>query len=59
MYCELVDWCRKSMLREDCPLASPQDMNIPVCVDDGPSILPIIREHHAAWAKARRQGPGQ
>jgi uncharacterized protein (TIGR00730 family) len=51
MYCELVDWCRKSMLREDCPLASPQDMNIPVCVDDGPSILRIIREHHAAWEK--------
>ena len=51
MYAELVDWCRKSMLRSDCPLASPQDMDIPICVDDGPSILKLIREHHAAWKK--------
>ena len=51
MYAELVEWCRKSMLQPDCPLASPQDMSIPVCVNDGPSIIPIIREHHARWMK--------
>jgi len=49
MYAELVEWCRTHMLRPDCPLASPGDMEIPVCVEDGPSILRIIREHHAAW----------
>jgi uncharacterized protein (TIGR00730 family) len=52
MYAQLVEWCKSSMLRADCPLASPNDMSIPVCVDDGPSILPIIREHHAAWKAA-------
>jgi len=57
MYCDLVDWCRNYMLREDCPLASPKDMNIPICVNDGPSILPIIREHHAAWKAARQAEP--
>ena len=51
MYCELVDWCRKNMLRPDCPLASEPDMSIPVCVEDGPAILKIIREHHAAWKR--------
>ena len=51
MYAELVEWCRKSMLQPDCPLASAQDMSIPVCVKDGPSIIPIIREHHARWLK--------
>jgi uncharacterized protein (TIGR00730 family) len=51
MYAELVEWCRKSMLQADCPLASPQDMSIPICVNDGPSIIPIIREHHARWKK--------
>jgi len=51
MYAELVEWCRKSMLQPDCPLASPQDMSIPVCVNDGPSIIPMIREHHARWKK--------
>lgn len=49
MYAELVDWCRKSMLRSDFPLASPEDMTIPVCVEDGPAIVRLIREHHAAW----------
>jgi uncharacterized protein (TIGR00730 family) len=49
MYAELVDWCKKSMLRGDCPLASEPDMSIPICVDDGPAIMPIIRQHHAAW----------
>ena len=51
MYADLVNWCKTYMLRADCPLASPQDMDIPVCVEDGPSILKIIREHHARWKK--------
>jgi uncharacterized protein (TIGR00730 family) len=54
MYTELVDWSRRHMLRDDCPLASKPDMDIPVCVEDGPAILKIIREHHAAW-KARQK----
>src|SRR5262245_28023203 len=28
MWTGLVDWCRTSMLQKDCPLASPQDMDI-------------------------------
>jgi hypothetical protein len=55
MYAGLVDWCKAAMLRPDCPLASPVDLDIPVCVDDGPSILRIIREHHAAWQRAQGQ----
>jgi predicted Rossmann-fold nucleotide-binding protein len=49
MYADLVDWCVKYMLREDCPLASPGDMTIPTCVEDGPAILKLIRAHHAEW----------
>jgi uncharacterized protein (TIGR00730 family) len=56
MYAELVEWCSKHMLRPDVPLASPEDMTIPVCVEDGPSILRIIREHHAAWEQTARSG---
>ena len=51
MYAELVEWCRKYMLREDCPLASPRDMTIPICVEDGPAILRLIREHHGEWKR--------
>ena len=51
MYAELVEWCKTHMVRTDCPLASRSDMDIPVCVEDGPSIVRLIREHHAAWKK--------
>jgi uncharacterized protein (TIGR00730 family) len=51
MYAELVEWCKTHMLRPDCPLASPEDMSLPKCVNDGPAILALIREHHAAWKK--------
>ena len=53
MWAELVEWAKRFMLRPDAPLASPEDMSIPRCVADGPAILEIIREHHAAW-QARR-----
>lgn len=54
MYSELVEWSRNSMLRPDFPLASPEDMDIPTCVDNGPAIIEIIRAHHAKWSKASR-----
>jgi uncharacterized protein (TIGR00730 family) len=61
MYRDLVDWCRTYMLRADCPLAKPEDMAIPVCVEDGPAILKVVRARHAAWAAAREAGrePGR
>jgi uncharacterized protein (TIGR00730 family) len=55
MYGELVQWCRTYMLRPDCPLASPQDMTIPVCVDDGASTVKIVRERHATWKKTQQR----
>jgi hypothetical protein len=41
------------VLRADCSLASAADMGIPVCVEDGPAIMKIVREHHAAWKQAQ------
>jgi uncharacterized protein (TIGR00730 family) len=57
MYAELVAWCRSYMLRPEFPLAGEKDMTIPVCVEDGPAILRIIREHHARWKTAREPQP--
>jgi uncharacterized protein (TIGR00730 family) len=57
MYVELVDWCKNSMLRQDCPLASAKDMDIPVCVEDGPSVLRVIKEHHAKWKQLHKHNP--
>jgi uncharacterized protein (TIGR00730 family) len=56
MYAELVAWCKTHMLRSDCPLAGEPDMAIPACVEDGPSILRLIREHHAKWKESREVG---
>jgi predicted Rossmann-fold nucleotide-binding protein len=53
MYVDLVAWCRKHMLQPDCPLASLKDVNIPICVNDGPSILRIIHDHHSQWTNRR------
>ena len=55
MYAGLVDWCRESMLRSDVPLASPEDLAIPACVDDAAAMLQIIRAHHANWARTNGQ----
>ncbi len=54
MWADLVTWCKANMLRPDCPLASPNDMTIPVCVEDGPAIVQIVRQHHATWSKSRQ-----
>jgi hypothetical protein len=30
-------------------LASPNDMDIPICVDTAEEAIAVIREHHARW----------
>jgi uncharacterized protein (TIGR00730 family) len=49
MWAELVEWGRKSMLRPDGLLASPEDLTIPICCRSGPEILDVLPEHHARW----------
>jgi hypothetical protein len=49
----LVEWVRSQMIRPDGSLISPEDMNIPVILPDGPSIVAAIRKHHAEW-KAKK-----
>jgi len=55
MYADLVAWCRDYMLRPEFPLASPEDLTLPQCVDDGSGILQIVREHHARWVETRKK----
>jgi uncharacterized protein (TIGR00730 family) len=57
MYAELVDWCKRNMLRPECPLAGAADMEIPVCVEDGPAIIRVIRERYSQW-KMNQEGAG-
>ena len=50
----LIGWAKDVMLRPDAPLVSREDLAIPRILDDGPSIIEAVREHHARWAA--RQG---
>ncbi len=57
MYDALVDWARQYMLRPEFPLASPEDMKIPLCVNTANEAISILRKHHTAWRKAQpREG---
>jgi uncharacterized protein (TIGR00730 family) len=53
MWPGLVDWAKTSMLSTEPPLASPEDMAIPVCVADADQAIARIREHHRAWLRAQ------
>ena len=49
MWAEMVEWAKKSMLRPDFPLASPEHFTIPICCNDVPEIVELIRKHHGRW----------
>jgi uncharacterized protein (TIGR00730 family) len=49
MWRGLVEWATANMLRPGFELASPPDMQIPQCVDNGAEAVAIIRDHHARW----------
>lgn len=49
MWKELVAWARTYMLREGMQLASPGDMDIPVCVDTAEEVIATIAESRRNW----------
>jgi uncharacterized protein (TIGR00730 family) len=52
MWAELVAWARANLLKPELQLASPQDMNIPRCVNTADEATALLREHHAKWLEA-------
>jgi uncharacterized protein (TIGR00730 family) len=55
MWPGLVDWARKAMCEGTTPLASPGDMDIPVCAETADGAIAVLREHHAAWRRRQQQ----
>jgi len=55
MYAELVEWARRYMLRPEFPLASPEDMQIPLCLSGADEAIAVIAKHHSSWKKAQRR----
>lgn len=49
MWRGLVDWTANAMLDPEQPLASPEDMAIPVCVDTADEAIALVRDLHAKW----------
>jgi hypothetical protein len=49
MWADFVDWARGHMLAFQPPLASPEDLAIPVCVDTADDAIRVLREHHQKW----------
>ncbi len=49
MWAELVDWAKKNLLNPELALASPDDMNIPRCVNTADEAIAILREYQARW----------
>ena len=53
MWAELVDWGRRSMLREGSELANPVDFTIPHCVSNIEETVALLRSHRDEWLRAQ------
>jgi predicted Rossmann-fold nucleotide-binding protein len=51
MWADLVDWARTHLLLPQLPLANPEDMSIPRCVNTADEAIALIRVHHARWLR--------
>ncbi len=58
MWNGLVDWSRSAMLRPEFPLASEEDLEIPICVPDGPGAIEVLKSHHQRWLSGVERGLG-
>jgi hypothetical protein len=55
MWADLVNWARTHLLATQPPLANPEDMAIPRCVNTADEAVALIREHHSRWQSAAIQ----
>jgi uncharacterized protein (TIGR00730 family) len=55
MWRGLVDWSATAMLDPRLPLASPEDMKIPVCVDTADEAIAMVRDLHARWSTQQKR----
>jgi len=51
MWANLVDWAKSHLTTTQPPLANPEDMTIPRCVNTADEAIALIREHHARWTR--------
>jgi uncharacterized protein (TIGR00730 family) len=56
MWADLVEWAREHLLTSQLPLANPEDLAIPRCVNTADEAIALIREHHARWSQEQTAG---
>jgi uncharacterized protein (TIGR00730 family) len=49
MWADLVLWARTHLITTNPPLANPEDLSIPACVNTADEAIRLVREHHARW----------
>src|SRR5262249_48523024 len=49
MWTGLIDWARAHLTMSQPPLANPEDMAIPRCVNTADEAIALIREHQGKW----------
>jgi uncharacterized protein (TIGR00730 family) len=54
MWADLVEWARTHLLASRPPLANPEDLAIPCCVNTADEAIEVLRAHHAKWAGERK-----
>jgi uncharacterized protein (TIGR00730 family) len=55
MWANLVDWARTHLVSSQPPLANPEDMAIPRCVNTADEAIALIREHHQKWVAENKK----
>jgi uncharacterized protein (TIGR00730 family) len=56
MWADLVDWAKMHLLTPQPPLANPEDMTIPQCVNTADEAIAQLREHHSKWLREKASG---
>jgi uncharacterized protein (TIGR00730 family) len=56
MWAELVQWAKTYLAGANPPLASPEDMTIPRCVNTADEAIALVRENHAKWLQRGKSG---
>jgi len=51
MWAEFIAWARLYLLRPEFPLANPQDLTIPHCVDSAKEAGALIRHRYEGWLR--------
>jgi uncharacterized protein (TIGR00730 family) len=51
MWADFLGWGRQYLLRPEFPLANPEDLEIPHCVDTAEQAIALIRRRHDEWLR--------